>query len=602
MNEQGASISSEVNTIGQLFLHAVRRYSKPDHMLYKRLGRYRTISTRVLADRVKWLSLALQDLGLRKGEKMILLSENGPLWVMTDLANLCLGGITVPVYTNLTPDQIRFLIENSDASVVVCLGRDLWRKIEPLRPSLSCVKHYITLRGEGGPGSVSLDRLLAAGRRIACEQPGLFERNILTVSPEDLASIIYTSGTTGNPKGVMLTHANFVGNAVTVTGLVGLTKKDTGFSFLPLSHVFERTVNLGYLFQGCSIAYAESIESVAEDMLAVRPHMFACVPRMLEKVYTRVTDNVLSGSLLKRRIFFWAVKTGKAFGRLRITGRPVPGWLAFKKRLADRLVFSKILARLGGRVRLCVSAAAPLAKELGEFFHAVGLPVLEGYGMTETSPGITINTMDNLRFGSVGRPITGVEIRLASDGEILVRGPNVMQGYYNNPAATAEALKDGWLHTGDVGVLDDDGYLAITDRKKDLIITSGGKNTAPQPTETMLKMSPYIANAVVIGDSRKFLSALIVPQFEKIVEYARINNIGFQGLKDLIRNSSIIRFIESEVDKHTRTLARFEKIKKIALLEREFELELGEITPTLKIKRNIITQKYSTLIESLYAE
>ena len=590
------------NTLGSLFLHTVRSYRRNDLMTYKSGGRFQPLSTEDFESTVKRLSLGLRDLGIEPGDKVILLADNGPYWIMADLAILCLGGITVPLYTTLISDQIRHLIDDSDARAVICSGHELWEKLEPLRRHLGKVRHYISLMPGEKEDAIPLDELLEIGGDIDRNDPDLFDRNVLQVKPEDLASIIYTSGTTGVPKGVMLTHNNFVSNAISVSGALGLTEKDRGFSFLPLSHVFERTVNFAYLYRGCRIGYAERIETVADDMLHIRPHLFACVPRLLEKIYIRVTDSLLKESRLKRRIFSWALETGRSVSSKQLTRETIPRVLALKRFLADKLVFSKITKKLGGNVRFCVSAAAPLAKDIAEFFHAIGLTVLEGYGLTETSPGVAISTLENVKFGTVGKTVPGVEVRLAEDGEILVRGPNVMRGYYKNPEATAEVMRGGWFHTGDIGVLDQDGFLKITDRKKDLIITSGGKNTAPQPTETRLRMSPYIANAVVIGDRRKFISALIVPDFTKITDYARANNINFQGLKDLVKNSRIVRFIETEVEKHTQGLSRFEKIKKIALLDRDFAIEKGEITPTLKVKRGIIAREYRVLIDSLYAE
>jgi len=592
----------DINTLGGLFLHTVRSFPRDDFMLYKSGGRFQKLSTEKFESTVKQLSLGLQDLGIKSGDKVILLADNGPYWIMADLAILCLGGITVPLYTTLVSDQIHHLIEDSDARAVICSGRELWSKIDPLRNQLGKVRYFISLLPEEEEDAIPLTTLLEAGANIDRNEPDRFERNTLQLKPEDLASIIYTSGTTGIPKGVMLTHHNFMSNTIAVSGALGLTDKDQGFSFLPLSHVFERTVNFGYLYRGCRIGYAERIETVADDMLLIRPHLFACVPRLLEKIYIRVTDSLLKESRLKRKIFSWALKTGKSVSAKQLAREAVPRFLALKRFLADKLVFSKITKKLGGNVRFCVSAAAPLAKEIAEFFHSIGLTVLEGYGLTETSPGVAINTLENVKFGTVGKMVPGVEVRLADDGEILVRGPNVMQGYYKNPGATAEAMRDGWFHTGDIGVMDQESFLTITDRKKDLIITSGGKNTAPQPTETRLRMSPYITNAVVIGDRRKFISALIVPDFTRIMDYARANNIGFQGLKDLAKNSRIVRFIETEVEKQTQGLSRFEKIKKIALLDRDFAIEKGEITPTLKVKRSIIAREYSILIDSLYAE
>jgi long-chain acyl-CoA synthetase len=440
------------------------------------------------------------------------------------------------------------------------------------------------------------------GEKLAEDQPDLFEELALKVKPEDVASIIYTSGTTGVPKGVMLKHSNFVSNVHAVLKIIEFTHKDTVLSFLPLSHVLERMVTFAYLSKGCSIAYAESIETVAENLLEVRPHIMVSVPRVFEKIYAKVMDNVLASSSLKRKIFFWAVKIGREYGKNKLLNQPVSGSLQFKKKIAHKLVFSKIIEKTGGRVRFFVSGGAPLSKDIAEFFYAMGLIILEGYGLTETSPVIAVNTLEDIKFGSVGKLMPGVEVKIAEDGEILTKGPHVMKGYYKMEAETQEVIKDGWFYTEDVGYLDDEGFLTITDRKKDLIVTAGGKNVAPQPIENILKTNPYISSAVVIGDKRKFISALIVPNFEKLEEYANANNISYSDYSDLVKNDMVVNFIESEINRATPGLASYEKVKKVALLDREFEIEKGEITPTLKVKRNIIEQKYKGTIDNLYIE
>jgi long-chain acyl-CoA synthetase len=387
-----------------------------------------------------------------------------------------------------------------------------------------------------------------------------------------------------------------------LASIISFTEKDTDLSFLPLSHVLERLGTIAFMSRGVSMAYAECIETVAENLLEVRPTIMISVPRLFEKIYARVMDSVLGGSSLKKKIFFWALRIGKECGEKKLRHEPLPAGLERRRRIAHKLVFSKILEKTGGRVRFFVSGGAPLARDIAEFFYALGIVVLEGYGLTESSPVIAVNTFDNLRFGTVGKPIPGDEVKIAPDGEILARGPNIMRGYYKKEDETREALADGWLYTGDIGHLDEDGFLVITDRKKDLIVTSGGKNVAPQPIENILKQNPYIANAVVIGGSRKFISALIVPNFEKLEEYAKLNHISYVNRRDLVQNDAILRFLMGEVDKSTPHLAPYEKIKKIGLLERDFEIESGEITPTLKVKRKIVEDKYKALIDSLYAD
>ncbi len=591
-----------IETIPQLFLNTVKSYLKNDLLLYKEQGRYVPISTKEFSNFVQNLSLGLRDLGIKKGNKLILLSENCPNWVITDLANLCLGGITVPVYPSLMPEQIKYIIEDSDAEVVVCSSPELWQKIQVIKKDLTKVKHYIVFFKDPPEEVFPLEQIMERGEKVSKENPGLFEEMALKVEPEDDASILYTSGTTGIPKGVILTHKNFISNIKTTLSIIDISYKDTVLSFLPLSHVLERMVVFCYLYMGASIAFAESLDTLAENLLEIRPNIMVSVPRVFEKIYSKVIDNVLSSSPLKRKIFYWAVNVAKKCAERKLKKQPVPKALKLKMSIANKLVCSKILDKTGGRVRFFVSGGAPLAKDIAEFFYSIGLLILEGYGLTETSPVVSANTFDNIKFGSVGKPIPGVEVKIAQDGEILVKGPNVMKGYYKKEEETREAFEGEWFHTGDIGHLDEDGFLVITDRKKDLIVTSGGKNVAPQPIENILKTSPYISNAVVIGDKRRFMSALIVPDFDKLEEYARFNNIPFNSHTDLVKNDEIVRFIESEVDRRTPDLSSYEKIKKIALLNREFEIEKEEITPTLKVKRNIVEKKYKDLIDALYKE
>ena len=589
-------------TLSQVLLDTVENYPKPDFMLYKKDGRYIPISTEEFGLRVKHFCLGLKELGLERGDKIIILSENRPEWVMSDFSHMCLGAITVPIYTSLVPDQIRYIIDDSDAKAVIVSNQEQWRKIGMVKATLSKVKHFITFMEQAPEGTLTFSQVQELGQRLAAKDPGLFERLALEVKPGDEASLIYTSGTTGLPKGVILTHSNFLSNIKSVSTIIEFSYKDTVLSFLPLSHVLERMVTFTYIYKGCGIGYAESVETVAENLLEIRPNIMVSVPRVFEKIYARVMDNVLSSSGLRKRIFFWALKVGREYGRRKLLKEAIPRGLQRKKNLAHKLVFSKIIERTGGRVRFFVSGGAPLSKDIAEFFYALGLVVLEGYGLTETSPVISVNTFENLRFGTVGKPIPGVEVKIAPDGEILTRGPHVMKGYYKKEAETKEVFEGGWFHTGDIGHIDEDGFLVITDRKKDIIVTAGGKNIAPQPIENILKTNPYISNAVVIGDRRRFVCALIVPNFEKLEEYARFSNISFGDCTELVKNKQVVNFIKAEVDRATPNLASYEKLKRIALLDRDFEIEKGEITPTLKIKRNIIEQKYKSLIDALYEE
>ncbi len=592
-----------IETISQLFLNTVKSYPKDALMLHKRAGTYTPISTGDFAAWVKYFSLGLQAMGMERGDKLIIFADNSPFWLMTDLANLCLGGITVPIYTSLMPDQVKYIIDNSDAKVVVCGGAELWQKVEAVKGQLSKVEHYITLtEGEGSEGALSVEAVQDMGRELDREKPDLFEQTAAAVQPDDVASIIYTSGTTGLPKGVLLLHSNFLSNIRAVNEILEFSEKDTCLSFLPLSHVLERMVSFTYLYAGCTIGYAESIETLGENLLELRPTIMVNVPRVLEKIYAKVIDNVLASPPLRRKIFFWAVEVGKQAGQRRLNHQPLPAGLKFRHRLAHKLVFSKILAKTGGRVRFFVSGGAALSKDIAEFFYAVGLLILEGYGLTETSPVIAVNTFDHLKFGTVGPPIPGVEVKIAEDGEILTRGPHVMKGYYKMEAETDETIRDGWFYTGDVGHLDEDGHLVITDRKKDIIVTAGGKNVAPQPIENLLKTDPYIESVLLVGDSRRFISALIVPNFDKLGEYARSMDIAFESSEDLVKEDRIVKFYQELIDRITPNLASYEKIKKVILMDRDFEIEKGEMTPSLKIKRNVVEAKFKDRIDSIYKE
>ena len=589
-----------VETLGQLFINTIKSFPKDDLMLYKEAGSYVPISTDEVAKRVKNICFGLKDLGLQSGEKLIILSDTRPEWVMTDMANQCLGGITVPIYTTLVSEQIKYIINNSDAKIVCFSDEEQWKKIIKIKDSLPNVEHYFTFAPQAPDGVFSLEEVMQKGELLDNQDSGLFERLAMSGKPDDVASIIYTSGTTGIPKGVMLTHKNLVSNIISVSTVIEFSEKDTVLSFLPLAHVLERMVTFTYLYKGCSIAYAECIDTVGENLVEVKPHIMVSVPRVFEKIYAKVIDNVLASSSLKRKIFFWAVKVGKEYGKRSLEKQSIPKSLERKRGLAEKLVFSKVIEKTGGRIRFFVSGGAPLSKDIADFFYALGLVVLEGYGLTETSPVISVNTFEDLRFGSVGKPLPGVEVKIAEDGEILSKGPNTMKGYYGMEAETLEAIKDGWFYTGDIGHIDEDGFLVITDRKKDIIVTSGGKNVAPQPIENLLKTNPYISNVVVIGDRRKFISALIIPDFEKIETYAKSNNIGYSGLGELIKNEKIVSFIESEVNNMTTHLAPYEKVKKVRLLEREFEIEQDEITPSLKVKRNVVGAKHKSIIDEMY--
>jgi len=590
-----------VETLSQAFLNTVKTYIKPDLMAAKADGRYVPIPTDEYARRVRHLSLGLADLGLGPGDKLILLSENRPEWNITDVAVLCAGGVTVPIYTSLMPEQIKYMINDSEAKIVVCSNRNLWLKVEAIRSALPKVNHYVLIDEEGPEGVLSLSEIAARGRTVEAADPGLFEKRALAVKPDDVASIVYTSGTTGIPKGVMLTHANFLANVVSLDAVTDFSVKDTILSFLPLSHVLERMTTFSFLYKGASIYYAESIETVGENLLEVRPTIMISVPRVFDKIYAKVMDNVLEGSALKRKLFFWAVGVGKKYGARHIRHQPIPWWLRVRRGVAAKLVFSKIIAKTGGRVHFFVSGGAPLSADVAEFFYAVGITILEGYGLTETSPVLACNTFPKMKFGTVGPLVPGVQVKFAPDGEIWAKGSNVMKGYYNKPQETAEVFEDGWFKTGDVGHFDEEGFLVITDRKKDILVTAGGKNVSPQPIENMLRMNPYIQNVVVVGGGRKFISALVVPNFDKLEAYAKSRGISFGSRKELVESEEIRSFMLAEINRSTPNLASYERIKKIVLLDKDFDADT-QMTPSLKVKRHIVEKVFKPLIDLLYKD
>jgi long-chain acyl-CoA synthetase len=596
----------EIRTLCDLFYYSVETHRKPEHLKIKRDGAWRAVSSEELKRVVEELSLGLRGLGVEAGDRVAILSENRPEWVYADLATLCAAAVDVPIYATLTPPQVLYILGDSESKVLIVSTAAQARKVAEIRAQARNLRHVI--RMDDGPDfpdwTVSLAEVRARGREALAREPEAVRRRAAQVKPEDLATLIYTSGTTGDPKGVMLTHRNLVSNVDAAhAAFPEFGAADTVLSFLPLCHVFERTG--GYyimLKSGATIAYAESNEKVPENMLEVRPTLMCSVPRLYEKMYARVNEKVAADPPLRRRIFRWALGVGREHFRRQVEKRPAGALLKLKFALADRLVFSKIKARTGGRLRLFISGGAPLAREIAEFFGAAGLLVCEGYGLTESSPVISVNRPDDLRPGSVGKPLPGVELKIADDGEILTRGPHVMKGYFKKPEATAEAIDaDGWLHTGDVGVLDQ-GFLVITDRKKDIIVTSGGKNIAPQPIENLLKTHPLITEVVMVGNRRHFPSALIVPNFETLANWAREHGVSYQSPEELIARPEVVALYDETVQGATTHLAQFEKIKKIALLPREFTLEAGELTPTLKVKRRFVEKKYKELIDRMYAE
>lgn len=590
---------------------------------FKSQGSWKDISTSEFVTTVRALARGLESLGVRRGDRVAILSENRPEWTAFDHAVLNLGAVVVPIYPTLLTEQARYILDNSQSTVLVVSTGAQLAKVVAVLGSLPNLKRLVVLdppaeglpaveglppagglpAAGGLPGAVtSWAAVLRDGGDADRAEPGRFEAARAVVGPGDLASILYTSGTTGEPKGVMLTHANFASNINATLEVIPFTAEDVALSLLPLTHVFERMVEFTYLAAGATIAYAESIEAVAQNIPEVRPTVVAGVPRLFEKMHARILATVRASSPVRRFIFGLALKVGRAQARAQLAGRGAPLAARLLHPITDGLVFAKVREKLGGRLRFFISGSAPLAIEIAEFFHAAGLRILEGYGLTETSPVVSVNTLDRARLGTVGPIVPGVEVKIAPDGEILVRGPNIMQGYFRNDEATREVMHDGWFATGDIGLLDGDGFLKITDRKKEVLKTSGGKMVAPQPLENLLKTDPFISQAVLIGDRRRFISALIVPNPELLASYAQRKEIALTRVEDLIRHPQVLDLFRRRVEAKMAGLPSYETVKKFRLLPKELTQDAGELTPTLKVKRRVIEQKFAGLIESMYAE
>ncbi|HZS62415.1 MAG TPA: long-chain fatty acid--CoA ligase [Gemmatimonadaceae bacterium] len=589
-------------TLNSLFFDAIAQYDRPSAMQYKRDGAYVPISHKDLERRVRHVALGMAAAGVRPGDRIAILSENRPEWAISDYACLTSGVTDVPLYPSLPADQLPYMLNDAGAVAIFVSTAAQAAKIAEIRSHLPALKTVCAFDGKFPGVDCTFAELEARGASgDSADTTAAYKTKALTVRPEDLATIIYTSGTTGEPKGVMLTHGNIASNVATCRQLLPM-RDETTLSFLPLSHIFGRMADYLMFGVGAQICYAESIDKLLQNFGEVRPTFVFSVPRIYEKVYAGVMENARKGGALKWQLFQWARGVADRAAGERLAGRQPTGLLALQNAIAQRLVFAKLRARMGGRMRIFVSGSAPLAADIQRFFYAADLLVLEGYGLTETSPVISVNTPDHMRLGTVGMPISGVEVKIAEDGEILVRGPNVMKGYYNKPDATREAIDaEGFFRTGDIGELRD-GYLVITDRKKDLIKTAGGKAIAPQPIENLVRQNRYVSQAVMIGDRRKFPSLLIVPNYEQLESWAKFKGITFANHAALIAHPDVKAKMEREVFDGLQGLASFETPKKIALIEHDFTIESGELTPTLKVRRRVIDQKYRSIIDALYDE
>jgi len=586
-------------TVLDLYRHDVEA-PRDEHYAHWTPEGKRTLSTAEFFHRTCALAESLNELGVGAGDRVILLSDNRPEWHMVDLAVLDLGAVDVPVYQTLTADQIAYQVNDSGATMAVVDTPEQMAKFLEIGDRCPELRHLVQIEGEREGGVLAFDEL-ASGRNQGAETR--FWDRAGAIDEQALASIIYTSGTTGDPKGVMLSHHNLVQNAIFTNRRSPADRTDLALEFLPLCHTAERLASYCYMQRATSKAYC-SVEHVGEVIATVGPTIFFAVPRVYEKVCQKIFERVESSSPLKKKLFRWALGVGGEFNDRRIAGEDIRGGLAITHAIADRLILSKVRGGFGGRVRFCITGAAETPGYVADFFHAVGIPMAEAYGLTETSPVMVVGSIEvgEIRRGWMGRPLDNLDVRLAADGELLVKGPSVMMGYWNKPEETAEAFdENGFFCTGDIGEIDPDGYVRIIDRKKDLIVTSGGKNVAPQPIESLLKQSPLVDLAVLIGDRRHFISVLISPDFEELTRRTRESGLSFDTRGDLLRDSTALGLFQEVVESINNGLARYEQIREFRLLPVTLSIESGHLTPTLKVKRRVVVEEFKELIDGIYA-
>lgn len=593
------------SSIGEMFF--AKREESPDKIAfkYKTSGEWKSVTFAEIIGKSEEIAAGLASLGIKKGDKVAIVSGNRLEWAIIDYAVVSLGAILVTIYPSLLKEQVQYILNDSESKIVFAENDVQIAKINEIKDKVKFLTNSIVIDVKNSNVKdpwKGLDTLTELGSKHLEMNPDTITKAVKAVSLDDWLTLIYTSGTTGEPKGAILTHGNLLSNIEAGLSVLPISKEDVFLSFLPLSHVLERMAGhyLPY-YCGAAIAYAESIEAVPVNMGEINPTVMASVPRLYEKMYSRVLENVELGSPVKQKIFHWAVGVGGQYVSKIMYKKPIGGLLQFKRNLAFKLVFSKLAARVGGKIRFMISGGAPLSQEIAEFFGAAGIMILEGYGLTETSPLISVNTLDNFRFGTVGQPAPGVEVKIADDGEIIARGPNIMVGYYKKEADTKEVIdKDGWFYTGDIGHLDDDGFLKITDRKKNILVTAGGKNIAPQPIENNMVTSKYIDQFLMIGDRRKFCSAVVVASEESLKKWADAKELKYSNYKELINLSGVEELIQAEIDRMSAGLASYESIKKFVLATEPFTIESGELTPSLKVKRKAVLQRYEKEIEMLY--
>lgn len=589
-----------IATLNDIFFAAVER-NLDRIMLYREAGKWKPIAAREFGSSVARTARLLHECGIRAGDRVAILSENRPEWPTADIASLLLGAVTVPLYTTLTPEQTAFVLNDAGCRVIFVSSDHQLHKVLSILPQTQLEKIVVMdpveFTGDLAPFAarcVTMNQIMAAGSDILDTE---IEQRARSIAPDDLATIVYTSGTTGTSKGAMLTHGNITSNLT--CSLLGFNMRPglVSISFLPLCHITARHVDFAMLYHGVTLAYCPFMDRLPASLLEVKPSLFVAVPRVYEKIYAQAQQK--STGQPKRSIFNWALSVGRKH-KPEILAGETPTSMSWK--LANKLVFSKIREGMGGKVETFISGGAPLGRELAEWYATVGIRIHEGYGLTETSPVIAVNTPIHHRIGTVGKILPNLEVRIAEDGEILVRGPSVFTGYWNRPEETKAALVEGWFKTGDIGNIDADGYLSVTDRKKDLIKTSGGKFIAPQPIENALKLHSLIGVAAILGDKRKFPAVLISPNFARLEDWARENGVTFSSRAELIANPKVQALYEGIVEEINQNLARFEKLKRVLLVPDEFSADNGVLTPTLKLRRRVAEERYRRQIDELYAQ
>ncbi len=589
-----------IETLSQLFDYNVSNFNKPDLLVYRgQDDEYYNISSNEFKSSVVNFALGLRELGIKQDTKVVLLSENRPEWHVVDFACHLLGAVVVPIFPTLIPEQIEYIVNNSEAELIVVSNSQQAAKISEIKDQIKKVKNVIAFEENAAKEDILFfEVLLQKGREQ--NDRDFYDKAVKLAKPEMISSIIYTSGTTGIPKGVMLSHRNFVSNVLDAVDMIEITAQDKCLSFLPLCHAFERMLDYAYFYAGATIVYSAHNDNVALDLEKTGPTIMAAVPRFYEKVKAKIEAKAARAGGLKKKIFEWAIKVGGEKGKYILQDKSGGFILNLKYSLADKLVLAKIQAKTGGNLKYFISGGAPLSAEVARFFFAAGLRILEGYGLTETSPVLAVNPYERPKFGTVGKILRSVEIKIAEDGEILAKGPNIMMGYYRMPAETDEVMIDGWFHTGDIGKIDDENYLSITDRKKQLIVTSVGKKVAPQPIEKEVENARHIEQVLLIGEKRNFISALIVPDFENLIMFAKANKLNTEQPEELIKEQAVIDLIQKEVDGRQKHVSNYEKIRKFTLLPEAFTIESGLLTPTMKIKRKVVMEEFADLIEAMY--